>query len=90
MASRLKKKAMSHAQSNGAFIERSHGGDNMRRSGAPGLMVPGTSYGRFKCMGVVVVCATLQSHGHCHAGLFAASKCHVSRTITPSGGVITY
>jgi hypothetical protein len=43
MASRLKKEAMSHAQSNGEFIELSHGGDNMRRPGAPGLMVPGSS-----------------------------------------------
>jgi hypothetical protein len=66
----MKKKVMSHAQSNGTFNEKSHGGDNLRRSGALGLMVPGTSYGGVKCMGVAVVLSMLQSHGNHHVGLF--------------------
>jgi hypothetical protein len=39
MASWLKKKKeMLHAQSKGTFNEQSHGGDNMRRSGTPGVI----------------------------------------------------
>ena len=84
MASRLmKKKAMSYVQSNGAFNEQIHGGDSLRRSGALGLMVPGTSYGGVKCMGVAVVRATLQSHGNRHAGLFVPPPSAMCLALSP-------